>query len=338
MCWSLVNPRTRDLVTDGPCWLRVLYGGTADPAGLARELVAGVALTDLDAVLAATAEVALLAPLAESVDSAMYWQGPDGEDEALTAPEVADALMPVARAVSAAPAALWWYSSMAPDGQRYVQHLASDHDDDPPDLSGAAARLARWRSDTGESERRARERPWNPAANWSGRWWSSPALSSLVSTTRCLPGLGAVGLALVEDSFGWTVARCWPLAPRPGSRIYEVSGPGAWTELVARYPLDVTRSRRHDWWRVTGWSGRWLIPDFTAAAADYEAVHLSVIGYLTTAGRALPVGDAATMLAGWNPDETWWLADVLSASGPAERWATPQDEPTGWNPAPEHDS
>ena len=88
---------------------------------------------------------------------------------------------------------------------------------------------------------------------------------------------------------------------------------------------------------MTGWSGRWLIPDFTAAAADYDAVHLTVFGYLTTAGRAVPVGDARTMLAGWDPDETWWLADVLSGSGPAERWEAQQDELLRWNPAPEHD-
>ena len=102
MRWSLVNPRARGLVLDGPCWLRVWHGGTADPAGLAAELAAGVAVSDLDAVRAATADVALLAPLAESVDAAAYWGGPDAEDEALAAAEVADALMPVAVAVSAA--------------------------------------------------------------------------------------------------------------------------------------------------------------------------------------------------------------------------------------------
>ena len=29
---------------------------------------------------------------------------------------------------------------------------------------------------------------------------------------------------------------------------------------------------------ATGWAGRWLIPDFAAVAADYDAVHLSVGG------------------------------------------------------------
>ena len=193
MCWSVVNPRTRDLVLDGPCWLRVWHGETADPAGLAAELAAAVALTGLEAVVAETSEVALLAPLGESVDAAMYWQGSDAEDEALTAPEVADALMPVATAFSASPAARWWSGSLAHDRQQYVQHLASDHDDDPPHLSGAAADVARWRSETVDDERRAQERPSNPAANWSGYWWSSLVMSSLVSTTRSLPGLGRGG-------------------------------------------------------------------------------------------------------------------------------------------------
>jgi hypothetical protein len=72
---------------------------------------------------------------------------------------------------------------------------------------------------------------------------------------------------------------------------------------VGRYPLDVSKSRRRDWWRATGRAGRWLIPDYAAVAADWDAVHVSVSGYLTTAGIAIPAGsDAYTMLAGWDPD------------------------------------
>ena len=109
------------------------------------------------------------------------------------------------------------------------------------------------------------------------------------------------GLAPVEDGLGWREAHCWPVEPQPGARIYEISGPDRWAELVDRYPVDVTRSRRHDWWRVTHWAGIWLIPDFAAVASGYDAVRLSVAGYLTTAGRDLPVGEARTVLAGWDP-------------------------------------
>lgn len=147
---------------------------------------------------------------------------------------------------------------------------------------------------------------------------------------QSIPGLGAVGLVLVEDGFGQKSAHCWPLAPRPGARIYEISSAEDWTELVGRYPIDVSNSRRHDWWRSTGWAGRWLIPDFAAIATDYDAVHLSIAGYLTTAGRALSVNDGHTVLAGWDPDQTFWLTEVLAASGPGTNWLELDDGPLGW--------
>jgi hypothetical protein len=65
-------------------------------------------------------------------------------------------------------------------------------------------------------------------------------------------------------------------------------------------------------------------------------VHLTAAGYLTTAGWAVPVGEARTVLAGWNPDETYWLADVLTHAGPAAHWER-QEEMLTWalagNPA-----
>jgi hypothetical protein len=114
------------------------------------------------------------------------------------------------------------------------------------------------------------------------------------------------------------------------ARIYEVSGSAQWAELVTRYPMEVTNYRRHDWWRATGWDGRWLIPDFTAVATDYDAVHVTVMGYLATAWCALPVDDACTVLAGWNPDQTYWLTDVRTAIRPSTNWIKLDDRPLGW--------
>ena len=70
--------------------------------------------------------------------------------------------------------------------------------------------------------------------------------------------------------------------------------------------------------------------DFAAVAADYDAVHLSVAGYLTIAGRALSVNDGHTVLAGWDPDQTFWLTEVLAASGPGTNWLDLDDGPLGW--------
>ena len=87
---------------------------------------------------------------------------------------------------------------------------------------------------------------------------------------------------------------------------------------------------------MTRWDGRWLIPDFAAVAEDYDAVHLSVTGYLATAGQALPVGDARTLLAGWDPDQTYWLNDVLALSGPATTWVSSDEALLRWIPTGEH--
>lgn len=90
----------------------------------------------------------------------------------------------------------------------------------------------------------------------------------------------------------------------------------------------MSASRRHDWYRTTGRAGAWCIPDWAAVAQDWDAVHVSVAGYLTTATRALDLADGttATMLAGWNPDQTWWLTDaVTTTTAQPEHWVNPQD-------------
>jgi hypothetical protein len=294
------------------------------PSGLRADLAAAAALA-LPAV-----DANVFGALAESVNWAMYWQEADETDRMLGHPEVQEILEPVAQAVAQATAAAWWGYPLARDDQQHVQWL-SEPEQPPPKMSGARERLTDWRSATALEE--ARAGPADPTAPLTGSWWSTPAHAALVTTTRGLPDVGVVGLALVEDSTGLTAARCWPLAAQPRARVYEITAPEDWVELVTRYPLDVTGSRRHDWWRVTGWADSWLIPDWADVAADFDGVHLTVAGYLTSAGRTLRVGQEATMLAGWNPDQTFWLNDVLRDAGPTTRWRR-QDDSTHWTPDP----
>jgi hypothetical protein len=332
LCWALaVDSGVLPGGRIGPAWDQATCTGQldADPPVLAGELAAAVAPGDWTAVLAAISEAGLAGALAESVTWAMYWQPPDDVDRALAHPEVAHALEPVACAVAGAPAARWWSTGLDLAAQYYVEPPVGDGTGPP--LSGAADRLAAWRTEEQERERSAADLPSDPAANYGGNWWSTPATPGVASTTRALPGLGPLKLTAIEDWPGWTEVRCWPLSPSRAPRTWEISGPDAWAALVARYPLEVSRSRRHDWYRATGRVSRWLIPDYAAACADYDAIHLSAGGYLTTAGRALPAGDAHTLLAGWSPDETYWLADILTAAGPPHRWVW-QDQ--AWQPEP----
>jgi hypothetical protein len=270
---------------------------------------------------------ALLAGLTEAVDTARYWQQPDETDALLAQPAIRMALGPVAHALADALAAWWGPGFLDRDRQCFVQ-WTDERKGQPPVPDGAARALTDWKAAALADERQAAERPKNPAANWGGRWWSTPRPSELLTTTRSLPDLGAIGLLLVEDSLGWKQATVWPLVPRPDARVYEVDGPAAWTWLAGQYPMDVSLSKRHDWWRTAGTAGRWLVPDWSAVAADYDGVHLTLRGYLTTAGRALAARPSAgpsgavlerTVLAGWDPDETYWLNDVLRpGAGPSD--------------------
>lgn len=338
LCWVLAMEIGRSAEPRiGPAWRRVMSQRLdsesldADLADLADELAAAVAHADWAAVRAGMSEVDLVEPLAESVSWAMYWQPPDAVDRALAHPEVVDTLPVAAQAVTGAAAARWWSTGMAPGLQQYVEALPGKGEGPP--LPGAADRLSAWRTGMAEQERLAAGRPADPAAPFSGFWWSSPVLAGLVCTTRALPGLGALRIVAIEDWPGWNEVRCWPLTQDRPARIYEIAGPDGWIDLVSRYPLEVTKSRRHDWWKVTGWAGTWLMPDYAAAAADYDAIHLTVGGYLTTAGRALVVDDARCLLAGWDPDATYWLADVLTNGGPAVRWIRDDSAPLGWRKA-----
>jgi hypothetical protein len=116
--------------------------------------------------------------------------------------------------------------------------------------------------------------------------------------------------------------------------VLELAAPADWAALAQRHPLEVTASRRHDWWRITGWEGAWVVPDWAAVAEEADAVHLGVDGYLATAGRALPVdvpgaGPARTLLAGFDPGATWWLTDALAGLGEPTDWRR-DDSGTTW--------
>jgi hypothetical protein len=309
--------------------------GQATAEKLGPELTRLAAGAD-SAVAGSDADAKLLTALAGATDSAMYWQPPDEVDQALADPSMSATLVPVARSLTTAPAARWWSAPLDRHRQQFIEFVfdGEQGSEEPPRLTGARAGLGQWREATLDDERESVSRPSDPAANYSGNWWSTPNATGVFGTTRSLTRRGPAGLRLVEDSMGWGQAVCWPVEPRADVKVLEIRGPADWAALVARYPLEVTRSRWHDWFKATGRSGTWLVPDYPAVAADYDAIHLSVGGYLTTAGRAVPVdADAAcSVLAGWSPDETYWLADVLEVAGPAVHWRSPDGEPLGWVP------
>ncbi|MGG5754165.1 hypothetical protein ACQ3I4_16385 [Zafaria sp. Z1313] len=267
--------------------------------------------------------------LARAVDTSRPWQEPDGEDVLAALPEVRRALLSVAQHVITSPSTQWWSQG------RQVEQWSIDwrSADDPAPLPREPSQaLAEWARGTRAEEIRAeKERPRDPHANWSGTWWSFPP-GTMQSVGR-IP----LGLNLIEDSFGWENATVIPV--RGTGRTYEVRTGADWVALCREYPLGVTASRRHDWFRCTGHDGRWVIPDWEKVAEGWDAVHLTVLAYLSSANRALHVDTGtSTVIAGWNPDTTIWLTDAAREWDiPRQEWQRSADQETWKNTTPRAD-
>ena len=145
----------------------------------------------------------------------------------------------------------------------------------------------------------------------------------------------------------------WWMPVRPEARVFEIHGPVDWATLVTRYPH---LAAPHPGWERPGVNqhrhviaplltladqrsvrtsvGRHLVPDWQSVADDYDGVHLSWRGFLTTEGCVVDLGDGdVTMLRYWFSERTLWLNDVFAEPRPAP---DPQIDFTShrWPPLP----
>lgn len=296
-------------------------GTTHFPASSLEQLSAALAsvdLTDLDTGRIQSA-------LARSVDSARYWQEPDGADMLAGHPTIRAALRHIAENLASSPIAEWFVEPRQTEQWAIEWRPANAWAPLPKDPQQT---LRQWKDQVrSEEEQAARERPRDPHANWTGTWWSIPL--GLIKTVGLLPA----GLSLVEDGYGWKQATAIPV--RGDGQTFEVRSEEDWTRLCRSFPLEVTASRRHDWFRATGRDGRWVIPDWERVASEWDAVHLTPFCYLSSATRALPVdNDTASVIAGWDPGTTIWLTDAArEGDGPRQDWNLDSSSDT-WNLTP----
>ncbi|WP_369374697.1 hypothetical protein AB1046_09635 [Promicromonospora sp. Populi] len=294
--------------------------------GTVASLLDAVRLTDVD-------QDSALHALAGAVDNARYWQEPDGDDVLAATPVVRAALERVAEHVAAAAAAVSWWSEPIAREDQHVVEWDDDAEPVPGRATGVANRLALWRADVVQAERQAAQHAAaDPTASFSGAWWSTPP-SDLIRTTRSLDTSGPAGLWLVEDGFGWERAVTRPVEVPADARVREIDSAEAWAALCREYPLEVN-AKRHDWYLTTGRVGRWVVPDWAAVAVDHDAVHLTAAAYVAAAGTAIPVdddaaGDTASVIAGWNPDETYWLVDGARPEAGGTTWVRDDED---WMP------
>ncbi|WP_241387422.1 hypothetical protein [Rhodococcus sp. CH91] len=259
--------------------------------------------------------------LAAATDSARYWQEPEGDDLLAATEPIRRQLQHVAEHLTASEHARWWATGVVRHDQWSVG-WAEPHLGTPP----VGHTLVTWRDRVvAEEQRAARERPTDPTASWSGLWWSAPL--GVPCSTRALVDGSPACLWFVEDSQGENHAWARRHIVPDTVEMCEIDGVDDWAELCRRFPLEVTAQKRHDWYRTTGRDGRWVLPDWQDVAEHYAGVHLTVAGYLAAAGTAIAVDDdTASVIAGWAPDETFWLTDCTYADGDVVEWAYHDNE------------
>lgn len=68
------------------------------------------------------------------------------------------------------------------------------------------------------------------------------------------------------------------------------------------------------------------MPDWSQVADHYSGVHLSMTGYLSSACMEIPVDKyTSSVIAGWNPDPTYWFSDAISGGADVVVWKMHDD-------------
>lgn len=265
----------------------------------------------LDAIrIVAVDDLSVLRALVASVDGSRPWQDPDETDQLMAHPSMSEPLRRIAVRIAESGAAEWMTEPL--DLRQWVVEFDDPYHPVPDERPTVSHALAEWREEQGDER--------------GGTWWSTPPWP-VPTTTRALPLRGPVGLWAVEDGFGLRAATTTAADAPADARVHEIGDAEGWAELCRAYPLDATELHHVEWGLSTGWQGRWAMPDWSIAAHDLDAVHLTTAAYLSAAGTAIPVEPGvAGFIAGWSPDTTYWLTDALERTNDVQRWESAEND------------
>ncbi len=302
-----------------------LWGLTLDDSGTVTSSTPDAEpMPTLAAVAAAldAVEPAALTPdhvvdaLEQTAESALWWQERDATDDLLARPELVAPLRRLAARAAASPVV------QRLGGQDPVQWAVSFEGDDagrpaPP----MPEQLAEWADGIRADQARGTDGP------VSGDWWTTPPWPAPQTSSAPFADHGPLALWAVEDSFGWQRAEVTEAHDGRATRTIVIDRLEDWAELCRRFPLDVSSTtRRWDWGVATGREGAWVMPDWTAAAAEVDVVELTVAGWFRCSGLAVPVDeDRASVVAGWTPGSRYWLTEPGPGCGAHSTWSRSQN-------------
>ena len=187
----------------------------------------------------------------------------------------------LARQIIAHPDAAWWFAPMNADSQIWVSE-----DPNPPS-----------------------EHPAKPSWIFADLRQNIRAFVTSTHIDNTASMLAAVDLQICDIGYGYheyagPPFALWHMKPMPDARVFEIDSPHAWHELCAKYP----RRTKHPLADITGIDMHsYLEPDWAKAADDWDAVHLTLGGLLTSHQIAIRSESGWTYHYGWDAEQTWWL-------------------------------
>ncbi len=214
---------------------------------------------------------------AESADSVGRF---DSDHDLLAAalPALAREKAAQARAVIEHPATAWWFHDIDLRAQAWL----SIHVTPGKFIYGTPPETMAW------------QQPQNPSSRWE-RYAQKP-FGNQDTSTQYGPHLtsqlvaydGLVGDYVCEFPLAW-----WSMRFLEDVRVFEIHGPSDWHNLCVRYPAKDSDGR--------------LVPNWGAAAEDWDGVHLSIGGLLTAEQNRYESPAGWTMLDFWHAEQTYWL-------------------------------
>ncbi len=201
----------------------------------------------------------------------------------------AERLAPLARRLLKHAATSWWFESLDLDHQVWIEHGKEPFCVEPLD---------------GPLDTTTWQLPRTPP-DWWERYAQKPHTLQYTSTLHGEDASLLVGYDHgVGDLISYFPIKCWLMEITPGVRVYEIHGPKDWHDLCVCYPAKGGQGNGQD--------GEWLVPDWGAAARDWDGVHLSLGGLLTAEQVRHESPAGWSKLDAWHAEQTFWLGPIAA--------------------------
>jgi len=119
----------------------------------------------------------------------------------------------------------------------------------------------------------------------------------------------------------------WQMTVDASARVFEIDGPQAWHDLCVRYPAEGTIGRGIP--DFSGDKGR-LVPDWSAVADDWDAVHLTFGGLLIAEQVRVSSPSGWTYHWAWDYEQTMWLRWMFTSTGQMAHHQEPEESGPDW--------